>query len=75
MTAPKAASSVPPLYGADSMLFIYHFENNKDFGDAAAHLLRRTEEGHCRLVCTTLALSRRRMPSTLPEQSRRVQTR
>lgn len=50
MTAP------PPLYGADSMLFIYHFESNAEFGGAAAGLLRRTEEGNCRLVCTTLAL-------------------
>lgn len=45
-----------PLFGADSMLFIYHFENNEEFGEAAANLLRRTEEGRCRLVCTTLVL-------------------
>jgi predicted nucleic acid-binding protein len=56
MTASETPPSIPPLYGADSMLFIYHFENNQEFGEAAAHLLRRTESGRCRLVCTTLAL-------------------
>lgn len=56
MTATETPPSIPPLYGADSMLFIYHFENNKEFGEAAANLLRRTESGRCRLVCTTLAL-------------------
>ena len=56
MTAPELPRSTPPLYGADSMLFIYHFESNKEFGEAAADLLRRTESGSCRLVCTTLAL-------------------
>lgn len=56
MTAPEPPPPVPPLYGADSMLFIYHFESNAEFGEAAARLLRRTEEGRCRLICTTLAL-------------------
>ncbi len=56
MTSFEPPPPVPPLYGADSMLFIYHFENNKEFGEAAGNLLRRTEEGRCRLVCTTLAL-------------------
>ena len=47
---------VPPVYGADSMLFIYHFEDNKLFGEAAQDLLRCTEEGECRLVCSVLSL-------------------
>ena len=42
MTAPERPAPVPRLYGADSMLFIYHFENNKEFGEAAGARLART---------------------------------
>lgn len=48
--------AVPVLYGIDSMVFVYHFEGNKEFGQAAGRLLRAAEEGRCRLVCSVLAL-------------------
>lgn len=47
---------VRPIYGADTMLFIYHFEDSELFGKAAQDLLRRTEEGKCHLVCSVLSL-------------------
>jgi predicted nucleic acid-binding protein len=45
-----------PLYGVDSMLFVYHFEGNEEFGPAAGRLLRDAEEGRCGLVASVLAL-------------------
>lgn len=45
----------PPLsFGVDSMVLIYHFEENAEFGQAAAELLRAAEEGRCRLVMSVL---------------------
>jgi len=44
-----------PLYGVDSMLFVYHFEGNDRFGPAAGRLLTAAEEGRCRLVASILA--------------------
>lgn len=38
------------------MLFIYHFENNPEFGAAAGRILKATEKGKCRLVVSSLAL-------------------
>lgn len=46
----------PPLYGVDTMLFVYHFEDNERFGPAAGRLLKAAEEGRCRLVSSVLAL-------------------
>jgi predicted nucleic acid-binding protein len=46
-----------PLYGVDSMLFVYHFEGNPEFGPAAGRLLEATEAGRCRLVVSILALA------------------
>lgn len=45
----------PPLFGVDSMVLIYHFEDHDTFGPAAAKLLRATEDGRCRLVASVLA--------------------
>jgi predicted nucleic acid-binding protein len=45
-----------PLYGVDSMLFVYHFEGNEEFGPAAGRILRDAEEGRCGLVASVLAL-------------------
>jgi predicted nucleic acid-binding protein len=44
-----------PLYGVDSMLFVYHFEGNEEFGPAAGRLLEAAEQGRCRLVASVLA--------------------
>jgi len=44
-----------PLYGVDSMLFVYHFEGNDRFGPAAGRLLAAAEAGRCRLVASVLA--------------------
>lgn len=44
-----------PLYGVDTMLFIYHFEGNERFGPAAGRLLAAAEAGRCRLVVSILA--------------------
>ncbi|HXO20242.1 MAG TPA: type II toxin-antitoxin system VapC family toxin [Thermoanaerobaculia bacterium] len=46
----------PPLYGIDTMLFVYHFEGNEEFGEAAGRLLKAAEEGRCRLVASVLSL-------------------
>jgi predicted nucleic acid-binding protein len=47
---------LPPLYGVDSMVFVYHFEANEEFGPAAGRLLQAAEAGRCRLVCSILTL-------------------
>lgn len=44
-----------PAYGVDSMLFVYHFEGNEEFGPAAGRLLQAAEAGRCRLVSSVLA--------------------
>lgn len=51
-----APSTEKPLYGADTMLFVYHFEANAEFGPAAGRILRAAEEGRCRLVTSILSL-------------------
>jgi len=51
-----AGSVVPPLYGVDTMVFVYHFEDHGEFGPAAGRLLKAAEEGRCRLVCSILTL-------------------
>ncbi len=59
MSAGTAGPNAPrrlPLYGVDTMLFVYHFEGNERFGPAAGRLLQATEEGRCRLVSSVLAL-------------------
>lgn len=45
-----------PLYAADTMLFIYHFEAHPRFGQAAGRLLAAAEAGRCRLVVSVIAL-------------------
>ncbi len=47
---------VPPRYGIDSMVLMYHFEANLDFGAAATALLAAAEEGRIELVTSTLSL-------------------
>ena len=44
-----------PTYGVDSMLFVYHFEGNEEFGPAAGRLLHAAEAGRCRVVSSVLA--------------------
>ena len=53
---PRTAASGPPLYGVDTMLFVYHFENNDRFGEQAGVLLAAAERGQCRLVTSVLSL-------------------
>ena len=45
-----------PLYGVDTMLFVYHFEANPQFGREAGRLLAAAENGSCRLVTSVLSL-------------------
>lgn len=45
-----------PLFGADTMLFIYLFESNPAFESAAVRIFAAAESGQCRLVVSTLAL-------------------
>ena len=45
-----------PLYGVDTMVFIYHFEGNPQFGTQAGRLLLSAEEGRCHLVASILTL-------------------
>lgn len=46
----------PPLYGVDTMLFIYHFENHEQLGPPAGQILHAAEEGKCHLVTSMLTL-------------------
>jgi len=46
----------PPLYGVDTMLFIYHFENHPALGPQAESILRAAEDGKCHLVTSMLTL-------------------
>ena len=52
---PDSVPAQPPLYGIDSMVFVYHFEAHPEFGPAAGRLLAAAEGGRCRLVCSILA--------------------
>jgi predicted nucleic acid-binding protein len=45
-----------PLYGVDTMLFVYHFEGNEEYGPAARRILATAEAGRCRLVTSILSL-------------------
>ena len=49
-----AAPRRPPVFGVDTMVLIYHFEEHDDFGPPASELLQATEEGRCRLVVSIL---------------------
>ena len=51
------AQTARPFYGVDSMVFVYHFEANPEFGDAAGRLLQAAEQGRCRLVTSVLTLA------------------
>jgi len=53
---PQPGAEPPVLYGVDSMVFVYHFEGNEEFGPAAGRLLQAAEEGRCRLVCSVISL-------------------
>ena len=44
------------IYGVDAMLFVYHFENNPEFGALAARIFQDAEDGRHRLVTSILSL-------------------
>jgi hypothetical protein len=50
------ATAGRPLYGVDTMLFVYHFEANERFGEHAGALLAAAEQGRCSLVTSVLSL-------------------
>lgn len=52
--SPKEGRRPKPLLGVDTMVLIYHFEENEEFGPAASELLQATEDGRCRLVVSIL---------------------
>jgi predicted nucleic acid-binding protein len=52
---PRSAGRIP-VFGVDTMLFVYHFEENRRFGADAARLLTAAENGRCRLVTSALAV-------------------
>lgn len=52
----RRGSEETPLYGVDTMLFVYHFEAEPRFGPAAGKLLSAAESGSCRLVTSMLTL-------------------
>jgi predicted nucleic acid-binding protein len=57
MTLPAAASPRQiPVYGVDTMLFVYHFEGHSQFGPWAARLLQAAEHDRLRLVTSVLTL-------------------
>jgi predicted nucleic acid-binding protein len=58
MTDPVAAPPRPrlPLYGVDTMLFVYHFENHPQFGPGATRLLEAAEHDRLRLVTSVLTV-------------------
>ncbi len=52
----RLRSREDPLFGVDTMLFVYHFEENPEFGPAAGRILTAAEKGRCRLVTSILSL-------------------
>lgn len=56
MTRPQLHAGKLPVYGVDTMLFVYHFEGNEAFGPAAGKILKAAEEGRLRLVTSVLSL-------------------
>lgn len=52
----KGAESAarPPVFGVDTMILIYHFEDHEELGPPASALLQAAEEGRCRLVASVL---------------------
>ncbi len=44
------------LYGVDAMLFVYHFEDNPEFGSRAAEIFQGAEDGRHQLVTSVLSL-------------------
>ncbi len=44
------------LYGVDAMLFVYHFEDNPEFGPRAAEIFQGAEDGLHQLVTSVLSL-------------------
>lgn len=44
-----------PLFGVDSMVLIYHFEEHETFGTPAGELLQAAEDDRCRLVASVVA--------------------
>jgi len=51
----EAPPKHPPLFGVDTMVLIYHFEDHGELGPPASELLQATEDGRCRLVVSVLA--------------------
>ena len=43
-----------PSFGVDTMVLIYHFEENEAFGSSATKLLKAAEEDRCGLVISIL---------------------
>jgi predicted nucleic acid-binding protein len=43
------------LVALDTMVFVYHFEANEEFGARSTELLRRIEDGELRAVCSVLS--------------------
>lgn len=52
--SPEGGRKPKPLFGVDTMVLIFHFEENEEFGPAASELLQATEDGRCRLVVSIL---------------------
>ena len=53
---PAASPRRIPVYGVDTMLFVYHFEEHSQFGPWAARLLHAAEHDQLRLVTSVLTL-------------------
>ncbi len=74
---PKSRGTTP-LYGIDSMLFVYHFEDNEELGPAATEIFRGAESGRHRLVTSVLSLMeelvlpKRRGMTALAERYREI---
>ncbi|HSL81701.1 MAG TPA: PIN domain-containing protein [Thermoanaerobaculia bacterium] len=51
----EAPRKQPPLFGVDTMVAIYHFEDHEELGPPASALLQATEDGRCGLVLSILA--------------------
>lgn len=52
----RRVQSLVPLYGVDTMMFVYHFESHPEFGPAAAAIFRGAEQGRHRLTSSILSL-------------------
>ncbi len=57
ITDASCSSYTKPIFAADSMVFIYFFDQNKDFIDASERILKHAERGGSTVVTSIISLT------------------